>query len=356
MLRRSFSLAILLVFGISGARAQQAPLGCEPMGSVRPVCKFQGPEDLAALPGGKALLVSEFALLDPKRGLGISLYLPATDQVKRLFPVAEAPERSTPGWGDESCLPPSGSDFHPHGIDLAPRPDGKLALAVIQHGGRESIEFFEVLGADSDWRLQWRGCLMAPPGSWLNDVLLLADGSLLASHMMSREFSIDALKEGQEETGYVLHWSRQAGYQEVPGTRAVVANGIEVSEDERKLFLNTTFEGSVRRIDRATGYLEAEARVQSPDNSTWAPGGKLLVASVGWEPLEGPIDCHGTGEETCQVAFRIVAVDPQSMKTEVIYESDGRPMGGGTVGLQLGEELFMGSFAGNRLVRLALPH
>ena len=100
---RSVCLAFLLVLGISGARAQQATLGCEPMGSVRPVCKFQGPEDLAALPGGKALLVSEFALLDPKRGLGISLYLPATDQVRRLFPAAEAPEAPQEGVAALRC-------------------------------------------------------------------------------------------------------------------------------------------------------------------------------------------------------------------------------------------------------------
>jgi hypothetical protein len=43
------------------------------------------------------------------------------------------------------------------------------------------------------------------------------------------------------------------------------------------------------------------------------------------------------------------------MKNEgAIYTSDGSPMGAGTVGLQVGNELFVGSFAGDRILRVDL--
>lgn len=37
-----------------------------------------------------------------------------------------------------------------------------------------------------------------------------------------------------------------------------------------------------------------------------------------------------------------------------VYESDGVPMGAGTVGLQIGKELFIGSFKGDRILRVTL--
>ena len=37
-----------------------------------------------------------------------------------------------------------------------------------------------------------------------------------------------------------------------------------------------------------------------------------------------------------------------------VYRSTGAPMGAGTVGLQVGDELFMGSFAGDRILRADL--
>ena len=52
----------------------------------------------------------------------------------------------------------------------------------------------------------------------------------------------------------------------------------------------------------------------------------------------------------------IVAVDPESMTIlETVYESKGAPMGAGTVGLQVGDELFIGSFKGDRILRVELP-
>ena len=56
----------------------------------------------------------------------------------------------------------------------------------------------------------------------------------------------------------------------------------------------------------------------------------------------------------CPIGFSIVAIDPDTMETEELYANQGPPMGGGTVGLVIGKELFIGSFAGDRILRVAL--
>jgi len=57
----------------------------------------------------------------------------------------------------------------------------------------------------------------------------------------------------------------------------------------------------------------------------------------------------------CPIGFSIVAVDPETMTSQgAVYASDGPPMGAGTVGLQVGRELFVGSFAGDRILRVDL--
>ncbi len=43
-----------------------------------------------------------------------------------------------------------------------------------------------------------------------------------------------------------------------------------------------------------------------------------------------------------------------ALTTEDVYVGNGPPMGGGTVGLQVGDELFVGSFAGDRVLRVKL--
>ena len=57
----------------------------------------------------------------------------------------------------------------------------------------------------------------------------------------------------------------------------------------------------------------------------------------------------------CSIPFKIVALDPDLMTiVETLYATDGAPMGAGTVGLRVGDELFIGSFHGDRIFRVNL--
>jgi sugar lactone lactonase YvrE len=355
LLRRSPCLALATLAALAGAAASAAGADdCRPRGDATPLCGFRSPEDLAPLPGGKAIVVAEFGGMHDATAGALSLLDLASETRRVLFRGGDAKGAATAGWGDPSCPGPPGAGFSPHGIDLAARPDGRLALAVVQHGGRESIELFEALGSGREWKLAWRGCLVAPEDAWLNDVVWLPDGSLIASHMASRAGGAQKIQDGEAGPGHALHWSAREGFRALAGTRGALPNGVEVSPDGTKLFLNVYSANEVRRIDLATGTIEARAAVLSPDNSTWAPDGTLLVASL--RPTGG-MDfsrCQDTAGGPCPIGFAIVAVDPESMRTRELYRGDGVTMGAGTVGLRVGRDLFVGSFAGDRVLRVRL--
>ena len=59
-------------------------------------------------------------------------------------------------------------------------------MLVVNHGERETIEMFELMNEDKQWRLQWRGCVESIDDSSFNDVAMLNDG-FVTTRMMSNE-------------------------------------------------------------------------------------------------------------------------------------------------------------------------
>jgi hypothetical protein len=351
--------AALVALAAAGCGREIEPvISCEAVGPARPVCGFHNPEDLELLPDGRSLLVSEFGSIDGTRPGAIARLDLATDARTVLYRGGDGGV-ATPGWGDPACPGPPPAAMSPHGIHLARRADGALELLVVNHGGRESVELFEVLEAPAGATVAWRGCAVAPEAAWLNDVVALPGGGLLATHMLPRRDGLGRVFEYVKAgalgmaTGSVLEWRPGRGFAPLAGTQTVFANGIAISADGRTIFVNASIAGEVRRIDRASGRLEGIARVAGPDNSTWAPDGRLLVASFTGSLREN-LACDGIPRGACPVAFEIVAVDPVTFATETLYRGGGAPMGGGTVGLRVGDELFVGSFAGDRILRVRL--
>jgi sugar lactone lactonase YvrE len=242
------------------------------------------------------------------------------------------------------------------------RASGELALLVVNHGGRESVEIFEVHRPSDGGApgLTWRGCAVAPDRAYLNDVVGMADGSFLVSHMFPRStglrsgvYMLLGMYLGMD-TGYVLSWHPVAGFRQVFGTETAFPNGVEISADERSIFVASTLGAEVRRIARDTGELVGSVRVPRPDNLSWTDDGRLLVAShtASFSQMQA---CRGLEKGTCSAPFAIVAIAPESMAARTVFDGRGSPMGAGTVGVQVGEELFIGSFTGDRIVRVPFP-
>jgi hypothetical protein len=345
--------AVVCALSLLGCGAPVPITSCEPIGIATPLCGFQNPEDLALLPGERHVLVSEYGESGERAGR-ISLLDLASNGHTSLFagaqPVAPGP------WGAADCSGPPSKAFSPHGIHLAQRADGLLQLLVVNHGGRESVEMFEVMRDGERWQLAWRGCAMAPD-DMLNDVVALPKGGFLVTRFgpkskLSALLTLSKAMLFGGDTGWVYEWSRERGFSELPGTRAAGSNGIELSADGEKIFLNLTLANEVRRIDRRTGTIEARASVQQPDNSTWRSDGRLLVASLRGKARD-LVSCSGLERGSCPMPFAIVALDPVTMATETVYEGGpGTPSGAATVGLEAGGALLVGSYASDRIVRV----
>jgi len=334
----------------TGCSDSEPIVSCDSSGGITPLCGYQNPEDLALLPGERAILVSEFGSMDGARaGRLASLDLRTLERAV----LYESGGTATEGWGDPACVEPPSSSFSPHGIDIGSGPGGALALFVVNHGGRESIELFEIHLGVAGPALEWRGCAIPSAEIYMNDVAALPGGGFAATHMFDRTGTLSTILSTisllfGSDTGYVVEWKPGAGFTKVEGTDGSFPNGISASRDGSELFVNMYAAGQVRRISRSTGELLGSAEITAPDNSAWAPDGRLLVASH-TGGLSGGLACGSIESGTCPMEFAIVALDPQTMKSEVVLQHAGPPMGAATVALQVGQRLFLGTFAGDRI-------
>ena len=355
---RALALAAGLVLAACGGGPDPITT-CLAERGIQPVCGFQNPEDLALLADG-TVLVSQMGSMDGGRPGDISLYDPDSGQRSSLFPsggpgaLPHVGARAA-GWGADDCPGPPGREFAPHGLDLAERPDGRLQLLVVNHGGREAIEFFEVLGRDGGSALEWRGCAIPEESVLMNDVAALPDGGFLATKMFPGG-GASSLWHGLRamagfNTGYVMEWSAESGFRELPGTRAVAPNGITVAPDGNTVFFGAYMGNEVRRVTRDGSRPAASVPIRLPDNLTWARDGRLLVASHTGS-FADMMACDGLEEGACPMAFAIVAIDPETLETEVLFENSGAPMGAGTAAIERNGELLIGSFPGDRIIRV----
>ena len=333
--------------------------GCETERGIQPICGFQNPEDLVLLPDG-SFLVSQMGGMDGSAPGNLARFDPDAAGPEPLFAVdpgdvaAGAPAK---GWGDAACPGPP-TAFAPHGIDLGTRPDGALQLLAVNHGGREGIEFFEVTMGDPVY-VEWRGCALPEGENVLNDVVALPDGGFLTTRMLSQMGGLSGFADLVRAslgfaTGVVLAWSPEQGFQEVADTAGPGPNGVTASPDGRYVFVTLYMGNEVRRVARDGSEPPASAEVPLPDNLSWSSDGRLLVASH-TGTLADMMACSGIEPGTaCGMAFQIVAIDPETLETEIVFENTGAPMGAGTVAVERNGELFIGSFAGDRLIRTPL--
>jgi sugar lactone lactonase YvrE len=349
---RTILLILLLLLAACGE--PEGIIVCEPAADLEPICGFQNPEDLARLPDSPALLVSQFGKMDGSLPGNLARFDTQNAELQVLFRGGDAQAMTpTAGWGEADCPGPPGPAFAPHGIHLTRRRNGPLQLLVVNHGGRESIEFFEVTSGGE--RLSWRGCALPPEDAYINSVVATPEGGFLATHMFPRSQALGALKGMLgSDTGYVLEWTPDGSWTVVPGSEAPFPNGIELSPDGKTIYLNAYMADEVRKIDRETGELRAIASVAKPDNTRWSADGSRLFVASHTGSLIDMLRCQGIEQGACTLAFEIVALDPKTLERETVLAHEGPPMGAATVALDVDGVLYIGSFKGDRLALLSL--
>jgi hypothetical protein len=300
------------------------------------VCGQQGPEDLLLLPGGRWVVAGAYAGAG-----GVRLIDVGTRSSVVAYPSASAANRpdtrSYPG-----CPGPPGADgatFTTHGLYLQEGQGNVHKLFVVGHGARESIEVFEVDLRPATPAFTWIGCAIAPDPIGLNSVRALADGGFIATNFLARGATPadrERLLAGQRN-GELWEWHAASGWHKVPGSEASGANGIEISNDGRWYYVAAWGSQSFFRLSRVQG---TPARNEIPlgfrvDNIHWARNGKLLAAGQ---------DASGSV---------VVEIDPVAMTSgQLLRRANDTSFTGGTVAVEVGDRLWIGSFQGDRIAVL----
>jgi sugar lactone lactonase YvrE len=346
-------LLVLVMFLVACADDDIHISGCEPVGDIRPVCGMQSPEDIAALDDGRHLLLAHFGGMHDATG-SLSLFDTQTEQVTPLFPTTDSTaDISAANWGDADCGPPLLDKFSPHGTHLHQLSDGRWRYLVVNHGGRETIEMFELLGQGSSSALAWRGCVQSAPETYMNDVVGMSNGDLIYTRMFHNGGTLERLLSFVGvNTGDLWRWNQATGLRMLPGTEANQPNGLEISDDERYVFANMYFTQELWKVDVDSGEVVATAPVPNADNSAWGSDGRLWVMTHN-DSIANMLACFEQQNAACAAGFEVIAVDPQSMAAERVFAHRGPPMGAATVAVPQGGRVYMGSFIGDRLISVA---
>ena len=103
----------------------------------------------------------------------------------------------------------------------------------------------------------------------------------------------------------------------------------------------------------AAGKIVATAKVEfMPCNLTWTPGGPLISAGV--KGARG--NCPPESSTPCIQAFGVARIDPGTMVSAPLFDSGARPIiFGVSVAIEVGSDLYLGAFDGDRVVRMPTP-
>jgi hypothetical protein len=353
---------LLAALGLLGCGDPPVLTDCLPKNGMTPICLFQAPEDIAVV--GRWLVISQMPTA--KKPGSLVAFHPSTSTYRRLYPPAgvelgtlpsrpgpatEAAATGSPGGpADAGCMagePPPIDEFAPHGIDVS----GTRLLAV-NHGGRESIEEF-VLGSDgTGLTLEWTSCTPLPGDAIANDVVALDDGGFAATKMVERPewMGIAKLLLGLQ-TGELLRYSQTTqSWTPVPNTAGRGPNGVEV-DAEGRFYVAEWMGHRIVRVSADGSQRETAELDFSPDNLSWSSDGRLFVAGQRVSLLDLPA-CAAVEEGTCALPSVVVAVDPTSLKVYPMIEEDPAVVvGAASIAVELEGNLWIGAFAGDRLVR-----
>ena len=308
---------------------------------------------MTIIPWTRWLLVSQMpSAADPIGHPGnLSALQVDTGDVLQLYPH-EGADDPRPGWGDPKCPGAPDQKISPHGLDL----DGSRLL-VVNHGGRESVEFFEIEASGAEPRVYWRGCAVAPDDASLNDVAAMPQSGFAATKMLERgsgwglRTAFDMFTG--RDTGYVLTWSPGYGWQKVPGSEGAAPNGI-VSAAGGEFLIFSEFTGKEVVSIKRDGSNRRSVKLDfKPDNLTWTQRGTLLAAGATGS-LFDIMACGRVAAGSCQSGFAVAEVEPRGFTAKELLRSDGRAGGGVSVAYAQGSTLYLGAFAGDRVLRVKL--
>lgn len=311
---------------------------CAPDGELSYVCGLANAEDIVAVGDTGWLVASRLTPLGGTTGAGGMYLIDARAKTAReLFPGPSPTLRH-----DEAMFPSCpGLDldaFDTHGLALREREPGIYRLYATSHGALEAIQAFELDVRGDEPSVAWVGCVPLPDGIWANSVAILGDGGFVTTKFMADPGEgIEKIIAG-EVNGEVYEWRPGGEVQAIPGTELSGANGIELSPDDRFLYVAAFGGREVVRYDRSASP-PSKTSVSldiNPDNLRWTPDGDLLTV--------GSDLASGTG------GWTIYRIDAEAMDATAVGGADGSAaLQGASTALEVDGEIWIGTYNGDRV-------
>jgi hypothetical protein len=342
---RAFAALAFVLCGsalIVSARAN-ATAACEP----DQVCGMKNAEDLVAVPGTQWAIASRLAK-DPEAPGGFYLVdldkLTARVLQPEFSKSAAQPYLRCPG-------APAAAELVTHGLDLRQMSNGLIELFAVNHGGRQSIEVFDLQVKKGGVALKWKGCVTLPTDMSANAVVALADGVAVTSFGSEGDQGTADLFAGKP-SGYVASWTSKVGWTRVAGSDFGGDNGISAAADGSALYVNDWGDGTLRVLPLRAGISPATIQLGEfhPDNVHLLPNGNLLISGQIGSP--GDI-MRCASEPACGAGSMIAVVDPKLRRVQACWPiAASGTFGAAATALQYGRDYWLSSFRGDRIVRV----
>jgi hypothetical protein len=319
-----------------------------------PVSGMPAPEDLISIPGTSWLIVGSMRSRDASGHLYLIDAASAVPVPTVLYPTLlpadldAARFADCPGQLDDSR-------FTPHGINLSRLSDGSFELLAVNHGGRESVEVFQIKMDAPVPRASWRGCVVLPANASGNGVAALPGGGFVVTNFLDKSDPNYLQKMGAGDiTGDILKWVPGAGWSEAVQQKFSGANGVAISRDGRWLFVS---EWSAYRVWRFA--LHDAAKPKSihldflPDNLRLTDSGSVLIAGQNADPVD-VMTCKSR-RTPCPSGFTVVEMDPLTMSVRPLAHGGDATFGGATGAAIAGGTLWVGAYYGSEIARFTFP-
>ena len=353
-MKRFATLAFLAAGGLwaTGTPAQPPmppPGPCTPSGGLAFVCGLNAVEDLVRVGESKWLLGSGLG------GGGRSGTLVVVDSQAKtgevVYPAPNAPVAHDARRFAACASPPDPNVFNAHGITIRATGRDRYEFLVVNHGGREAIEFFSVDASGTKPALTWIGCVEMPEDVSINSLDTLPDGGFVATHFYSPSKGGIGAVFDREITGGLFEWHPGGSVTPIPGTEISGANGIVLADGGNVMIVAAWGTRELFRFERqGNGVTKKSVPIDfALDNIRWTSDGKLLIAGQKFEATrEGPRSLDG---------WTVAVYDPETLELVTkLKDVDGTAsFQGVSSALEVGDEIWVGPFSGDRIAYFPKP-
>jgi hypothetical protein len=335
----------------SGSAAQS----CAPSNGMHYLCDF-GTEDMLQIPG------TNYILTGGTMGRGGGYQLLDTDtKTSRTIQISLKPDAKM----YPDCPAPDLSKLNAHGTALRPtRTPGLYAYYTVTHSPFESVQVYSLDARGTLPALVWTGCTKVHPENLRgNGVTAASDGTIYLNVQTKAGINKAADYYVGKITGGLYQWKpSDKAWRLMPGTELAGNNGVEISRDEKEIYLAVSGTQSVdiySLADTSKPARRVELKWFNVDNIHWSGDQLLTAGQMEVEPV-----CGGTRKQTiekgldinCHRGWVVAEINPVTAQYTVLaYDTASPDFGGAATAQIVGDNIWLTSTIINRVGWLPLP-